>query len=145
MNNHYNLELVRELRAAKEQVFDCWTKAEHIIGWMSPKDMTTPNASVDLNVGGKFEITMKDDVEYCATGQYLAIKKNEHFKATWFWKTNEEAFRNVSFISIDLSEDQDGISTLILRHEGLIDQDSVEKHTKGWAACLDKLETYLRL
>lgn len=43
----------------KEEVWNFWTSPEHIINWnFASDDWHTPNASNDLQIGGKFSSTM---------------------------------------------------------------------------------------
>ena len=55
------LILKRMLNATPERAFRAWTSAEHIQQWMRPEPgMVVPLASMDLRVGGKFRIQMKN-------------------------------------------------------------------------------------
>ncbi len=67
------LILKRMLNATPELAFQAWTSAEHIQQWMRPEPgMVVPLASMDLRVGGKFRIQMKnpDGEFFTAVGEF---------------------------------------------------------------------------
>jgi uncharacterized protein YndB with AHSA1/START domain len=46
--------ITRVLAAPRDLVWQMWTQAEHLKQWFGPKDCTTPVATLDFRVGGKF-------------------------------------------------------------------------------------------
>ena len=49
----------RVFNAPKELVFEVFTKAEHLIHWWGPEDMTLPVCNIDFRVGGKWHYCMR--------------------------------------------------------------------------------------
>ena len=71
------LVLRRLLKSAPERAFKAWTTPEHIQQWMRPEPgMVVPLVHMDLRVGGKFRIQMKNpDGEYfTAVGEFREVK-----------------------------------------------------------------------
>ncbi len=74
------LVLRRSLKAPQERAFKAWTLPEHIQQWMRPEPgMVVPLVRVDLRVGGKFRIQMKNpDGEYfTAVGEFREVNPPE--------------------------------------------------------------------
>src|SRR5438045_677488 len=83
------LILKRMLKAPPERAFKAWTTAEHIQQWMRPEPgMVVPRASMDLRVGGKFRIQMKnpDGEFFTAVGVFKEVKAPERLVYTWDWE-----------------------------------------------------------
>ncbi|HVJ53275.1 MAG TPA: SRPBCC family protein [Aliidongia sp.] len=53
------LRLSRVLHARRETVFKAWSTAEHVKSWFSPASYTVPEAIVEMEVGGRFEVCMR--------------------------------------------------------------------------------------
>ncbi len=74
------LVLRRILKAPQERAFKAWTSPEHIQQWMRPEPgMVVPLVRMDLRVGGKFRIQMKNpDGEYfTAVGEFREVNPPE--------------------------------------------------------------------
>jgi len=54
-----DLRLIRTVKAKRELVFECFTKAEHLVHWWAPKPFTTPKCQVDLRPGGIWKYTFR--------------------------------------------------------------------------------------
>lgn len=69
------ITLTRFVNAPPELVFAVWTQAEHLKHWFGPACFTTPEAEVDLRVGGRFRIVMRgpDGQDYPCGGEYREI------------------------------------------------------------------------
>ena len=71
------LVLERTYSAPAEVVFDAWTSEEVMRRWFHGEhDWETPEAHVDLRLGGNVRVVMRDpekDVEYGGGGHYTEI------------------------------------------------------------------------
>jgi uncharacterized protein YndB with AHSA1/START domain len=52
--------ITRVFDAPREQVFKAWTDPDEVAAWYGPEQMDTPREriSIDLRVGGRYELTM---------------------------------------------------------------------------------------
>src|SRR5947209_7084392 len=50
----FTMTFERSLSASREQVFDAWTKAEHVTQWWDPTGTPLVECSIDLRPGGAF-------------------------------------------------------------------------------------------
>jgi uncharacterized protein YndB with AHSA1/START domain len=102
----------------------------------------TPHAEVDLRLGGKVRVVMRDpdkEVDYGGGGHYTEIDPPRRLAFTWTW--DNEADRE-TLIELDF-EESDGATTVTLTHSGLRDPESVVSHEGGWSTCLANLESAL--
>src|SRR5712692_1249373 len=53
------LRLSRVLHARRETVFKAWSSADHVKRWFSPASFTVPDATVEMRVGGRFDVCMR--------------------------------------------------------------------------------------
>ena len=72
----------RTLHAPREVVFAAWSSAEHVKRWFAPTGYTVPQATVDLRVGGAFEVLMRapDGVEHWVRGVFVEVTPNERLE-----------------------------------------------------------------
>ncbi|MGH7965219.1 MAG: SRPBCC family protein, partial [Candidatus Binatia bacterium] len=51
----------RRLPATPQEVFDAWTDPESMKDWMCPGTTTLAAVELDVRIGGKFRIVMRDE------------------------------------------------------------------------------------
>lgn len=88
------LVLRRLLKTTPERAFKAWTTPEHIQQWMRPEPgMVVPRVHMDLRVGGRFRIQMKNpDGEYfTAVGEFREVTPPERLVYTWDWEKDGAA------------------------------------------------------
>ena len=134
------LEIRRTIPAPRERVFDAWTQAKELNRWSAPPPMT-PQAEVDLRVGGRYRLVMRspDGTERCVGGVYRTIERPSKLVYTWKW---EESQMPDSVVTVEFLE-RGKQTEVVLRHEGLTDPDSRARHEHGWNGCLDNLVTIM--
>ncbi|HEX4563471.1 MAG TPA: SRPBCC domain-containing protein [Solirubrobacteraceae bacterium] len=138
----YELRIERTFAAPVEDVFDAWTSAEVMRRWFHPApDWSTPVADVDLRVGGKVRIAMRqpDGRETGAHGEYTCIERPRRLVMTWTFDAdpaNEQL--------IELTFSQSGDATTVLMVNSLISsEERRDNQDRGWRGCLDELERAL--
>ena len=132
------LEVRRTIRAARQRVFDAWTKPEEMKKWSAPGPMVAPFAEIDLRVGGRFQVHMRgpDGAEHRVAGVYREIDPPKRLVYTWMWeaKPGEDTLVTVEFIDLgDRTE-------VVLRHTGFPTAKERDNHETGWLGCMTKLE-----
>ena len=132
------LLIERTYQAPAQAVFDAWTSEEVMRRWFhGERAWETPEAHVDLRLGGAVRVVMRDpdkDVEYGGGGHYTEIDPPTRLAFTWTWDEEQRE----TLIELDF-EEVEGATTVRLTHSGLRDQESVLSHEGGWATCLDNL------
>jgi uncharacterized protein YndB with AHSA1/START domain len=134
------LLIERSFQAPAQAVFDAWTSEEVLRRWFhADQAWETPEASVDLRLGGAVRVVMRDpgkDERHGGGGHYTEIDPPTRLAFTWTWDNDEE--RRETLIELDF-EEVDGTTTVRLTHNNLRDREMVLDHEGGWSKCLDNL------
>ena len=139
-----SLTMKRDFKASQQAVYEAWTNVEALTAWFAPtKEMTTIIHQLELYVGGgyRFEMLEPNGTQHIVYGEYVELNPYDQLVFTWKWESDEQKVD--SLVSIDLSE-TNGITNLILTHEKLASQESVELHSEGWTGCLAQLVNYVQ-
>ena len=143
MNDGLTLKIERTYQAPATAVFDAWTSEEVMRRWFHGEHAwQTPVAEVDLRLGGKVRVVMRDPdqgAEYGGGGHYTEIDRPRRLAFTWAW--DDDADRE-TLIELDF-EETDGATTIRFTHRGLWDEEAVRSHEDGWTRAFDNLERTL--
>ena len=138
------LFMKRTFAVPRNQVFEAWTNPDMIRQWFAAgPDMVPTIAEVDLRVGGKYRIGMKNkakNVEHIATGIYREIIPNERVAFTWSWEGSQG--EPESFVIVELIE-QGEATEMRFTHSRFADKKARDGHNEGWIACFAELEKAL--
>lgn len=133
------LTVTRVIAADREVVFDAWTQPAHIKKWSAPEGMDIPISEVDLTVGGRFHLQMKNTEgdTHNARGIYQEIDRPTRLVYSWAW--DEHPDHGQSLITVEFKAVEGG-TEVVMVHSGLPDEKSVTDHEGGWTSCLNRLE-----
>jgi len=136
------LRIERVFRAPAEAVFEAWTSEEVLRRWFHAEHgWDTPEAQVDLRLGGDVRVVMRDPAagrEIGGSGHYTAIEPPTRLAFTWTWDGEDRE----TLIELDF-EEADGVTTVRMTHSNLRDVEAVHRHEFGWSNCLEHLEAAL--
>jgi uncharacterized protein YndB with AHSA1/START domain len=137
------LRIERTFDAPIEDVFEAWTSEEVLRRWWHAEpDWETPSAQVDLRVGGKLRIVMRDPEEgadYGGSGEYMVIDPPRRLAFTWVWDDDPS---HPQLIELEFSE-QDGVTTVLMTNSGITTETGRDEHEDGWRKCFDNLDRTL--
>ncbi len=141
------LHLSRTFSAPREKVFSAWTQPEALKRWYAPADdFATPVAEVDLRVGGRYRIEMKDPSGEIHTviGTYKEIAPPERLVFTFAWEGNKgcggvDLGDVVETLVTLLFEARGETTVLTITHERFPNSETRDRHGMGWTGCLDRL------
>ncbi len=134
----YVLRIERTFTAPAEAVFDAWTSAEVMRRWFhAGPDWETPEADVDLRVGGAVRIVMRrpDGGRAAAHGEYRIIDRPRRLVMAW---TFDDTPANTQLIELTFSE-SDGSTTVLMVNSGIVSEARRESQQLGWRECLNEL------
>ena len=100
--------------------------------WHAGHDWETPEASVDVRVGGEIRVVMRnphEDVRYGARGRYTEVDPPRRLVFTWIWDDDRDQVEQL--IEVDFSE-SDGETTVNFTHRDLWDDEALADHEDGW-------------
>jgi uncharacterized protein YndB with AHSA1/START domain len=100
------LQITRVIATDVESVFDAWTQPEHIKRWSAPEGMDVPISDVDLTVGGRFHLQMRnaEGGTHSARGVYQEIDRPSRVVYSWAWDEHPEhgeSLITVEFKAVD--------------------------------------------
>ena len=137
------LQIERTFDAPLERVFEAWTSEEVLRRWLhGMPGWRTPTAEVDLRVGGRIRIVMRDPsdgTESCASGEYTVVEPPRRLVFTWVWDHEPE---QPQLIELEFSE-RDGKTTVLMTNSGIRSDEGRESQQRGWNVCYDNLERLL--
>jgi uncharacterized protein YndB with AHSA1/START domain len=128
----------RTFDARAEDVFDAWTSPEVMQRWFHcAPDWETPEAEVDLRVGGKVRVVMRrpDGIRVQAHGRYTVIDRPYRLAMTW---TFDDDPSNEQLIELSFSE-SDGSTTVLMVNSGISTDQRRDAQDQGWQGCFDEL------
>ena len=137
------VRIERTFEAPAEDVFDAWTSPEVMRRWFHvAPDWETPEAEVDLRVGGKVRVVMRrpDGTEAEAQGEYMLIDRPQRLVMTW---TFDDDPANEQVIELSFSESE-GSTTVLMVNSGISAAERRDAQDWGWRGCFDEFERVLR-
>jgi uncharacterized protein YndB with AHSA1/START domain len=136
------VRIERTFAASAESVFDAWTSPEVMRRWFHcAPDWDTPQAEVDLRLGGKVRVVMRqpDGTEVEAKGEYTLIDRPHRLVMTW---TFDDDPSNEQLIDLSFSE-SDGSTAVLMINSGVSTDGRRDAQDGGWRGCFDELERVL--
>jgi uncharacterized protein YndB with AHSA1/START domain len=140
MSERQTLTMERTFAAPAERVFDAFTSEEVMRRWwQAGTGWDTPEAAVDLRIGGEIRVVMHDPGKgalYGGRGRYTEIDPPSRLAFTWIWDDDREQVEQA--IEIDFTE-RDGETLMRFTHRDLWDEETVADHEDGWSKVFDNL------
>ena len=137
-DSRHAVRIERAFAASAEDVFDAWISPEVMRRWFHcAPDWDTPQAEVDLRVGGKVQVVMRrpDGREAKAQGEYALIDRPHRLVMTW---TFDDDPSNEQLIELSFSESE-GSTTVLMVNGGISTDERRDAQDEGWHGCLDEL------
>lgn len=137
------LRIERTFDAPALRVFEAWTSEEVLRRWLhGMPGWETPMAEVDLRVGGRIRIVMRDPVsgaEAGATGEYQVVEPPQRLVFKWVWDDQPD---QPQLIELEFSE-LDGRTTVLMTNSAIPSDGRLQSQERGWNVCYDNLERLL--
>ena len=148
MNN--NVEIVKNFKQSRDVVFNAFSRAEALEKWLSPDiDSVTPTVlEFDFRVGGLYRISYRNDMDDSVSflsGSYTDISEPGLLIFTWAWDSPDEHADVQSRVRVELYEELNSGTRMVLRHERLTAHGMAKRHQSGWENTLINLEEYVHL
>ncbi len=138
----YVVRVERTFAASAEAVFDAWTSPDVMRRWLHcGPDWDTPEAEVDLRVGGEVRVVMRkpDRTDAEARGQYVLIDRPHRLVMTW---TFDDDPTNEQLIELSFTESE-GATTVLLVNSRISTDERRAGQDWGWQGCLEQLDRLL--
>ena len=140
------LKLSRIFHARRETVFRAWSTADHVKRWFSPETYTVPEARVQMQAGGPFEVCMRSPAgtEHWTRGTFVEVTPHTRLVIDMYATNDagERLFR--AYTEVNFSDAPGGTQVDIAQTYTFIDPSTaapmVAGAPEGWRTTLDKLE-----
>jgi uncharacterized protein YndB with AHSA1/START domain len=136
------VRIERTFAASAGDVFDAWTSPEVMRRWFHCfPDWETPEAEVDLRVGGKVHVVMcrPDGTRHEMHGEYKLIDRPHRLVMTWIFDDDPS---NQQLMELSFSESE-GSTTVLMVNSNISTDRRREAQDEGWQGCLNELERAL--
>ena len=144
MSARPSLTIERTYDAAPQRVFDAFTSEEVMRRWWhAGSDWETPEARVDLRIGGEIRVLMRDphkDALYGGGGVYTEIEPPSRLAFTWIWDDDRDQVEQLIVIDFEPAGDSTAVR---FTHENLWNEEVLRDHEDGWNKVFDNLERVL--
>jgi uncharacterized protein YndB with AHSA1/START domain len=147
--NERVVQLTREFNAPRSRVFDCWTRAEHLVHWFGPKGFTIHSCTTDPRAGGVFRLCMRspDGKDYWVRGEFREVAAPERLVITCTAENERGLAQLQEIIDVTFTEDR-GRTRVALKATAHGPSEEAAAMLKGmetgWAQTIDRLGTLLR-
>jgi uncharacterized protein YndB with AHSA1/START domain len=140
------LHVSRMLHARRETVFQAWSSAEHVRHWFAPEGYDIPDATVEMRVGGAFEVCMRaaDGSDHWTRGTFVEIVPDERLVIDMY--ATDPAGRRLfrAFTEVDFAEDTCGTRLEVTQSYTVYDPAAaapmIGGASEGWRTTLNRLE-----
>lgn len=147
--NERIVTLSRTFDAPRSRVFECWTRAEHLVHWFGPKGFTLHSCEADPRPGGIFKLCMRsvDGKDYWVRGEYREVDAPGRLVIACAADDDKGIERLHEVIDVTLTESR-GRTTVTVKAvaRGPSDEAAamLKGMDKGWAQTVERLDTLLR-
>jgi len=129
--------LRRTFDARRERVFRAWTEPDAIADWFGTRGTEVVSAAVDLRVGGDYKLVVRGGGQTGELyGTYREAEPPGRLVYTWQWHWPDRRTRE-SLVTVEFHDLGDA-TEMVLTHEGLRSDNSVQFHTTGWNESLER-------
>jgi uncharacterized protein YndB with AHSA1/START domain len=138
------LELACVLDASRERVFGLLTEPAQLARWWGPHGFSTPDARIDLRVGGGYRFTMQppEGEAFHLSGEFVEIDAPGRLSYTFRW---DEPDPDDQESTVELSIDEAGGGTRLgLRQGEFATAARLALHRDGWSDSFEKLRSLAR-
>ena len=135
------LVLRESFRAAPGQVFSRMTDPAELVKWWGPAGFSTPEAVIDLRVGGSYRLTMQppDGAAFHLAGAFLEVDRPNRLSYTFRWEEPLPDDRETAVVLV--FRPVDGGTDVVLSHSGFATEERLQLHRDGWTQAFEKLRT----
>jgi uncharacterized protein YndB with AHSA1/START domain len=129
----------RQYAAPRELVWKAWTEPESLKQWFGTPGYDLQIVEIDLRIGGAYRKVFRtpEGERLTVYGEYREVVEPERLVYTWSATGAGRDLRD-SLVTVTLT----GLgqeTELTVRHEGLVGEDVIDRHRRGWTGNLDQL------
>jgi len=135
-----SVRIVEVFDAPRDKVFAAWTEAEQLKRWWGPGIFETVDATVDLRVGGQYELLLEPG-SMRLRGEFREVTPPQRLVYTWRWIEGVPDTRE-SLVTVEF-RDLGERTEVVLLHDDFVGPGPVDMYDQGWRSGLEKLRAHL--
>ena len=139
------LRISRVYPVPRALAFEAWSTAEHVKQWFAPAVFTVPEATVDMRVGGTFDVCMRgpDGTEHWSRGSVAELVPDERLVLDLRAESGDGKLLFNAWTEVNFSAEAgctriDVVKTDVFAYMTLSPM-MVQGAPMGWSQTLDKL------
>jgi uncharacterized protein YndB with AHSA1/START domain len=137
--------VTRAFQAPRDVVWKFFTEPQFLAQWFGPSAFSVPieSVSIDLRVGGHWNLNMRDDVtgdEFPMRGAITVCEPPEYLEMNLQARTETTELED---ITLRIQFHDHGEKTRVTLHQGPFEQLEREQTTGGWELSFQKLDAIL--
>lgn len=138
-----NVELTCAVEATRERVFEALSEPSQVAAWWGPHGFTTPDAVINLNVGGGYRFTMQppEGEPFHLSGEFLEISPPSSLVYTFRWEEPDPDDVETT-VRVTLAK-ADGGTLLSVAQGTFATEARLELHRGGWTDSLERLREFV--
>jgi uncharacterized protein YndB with AHSA1/START domain len=142
------LRLSRIFAAPRARVFEAWGSADRVKRWFCPAAYSVPQATVEMHVGGPFEVCMRspEGVDYWIRGRFTEVAPFDRLAIEMDVAAADNHLLFSAHTLVTFAEDAGGTRLEVAQTYTLRDPDvrwMIEGAPAGWNETLDRLAAEL--
>jgi uncharacterized protein YndB with AHSA1/START domain len=139
------LRLSRVFHARRETVFKAWSSTDHVKRWFSPETFTVSDATVQMHIGGSFDVCMRSPAgeEHWTRGRFVEVSPHSRLVIDMCCTDSAGKALFRAYTEVDFADTLGGTRMDVLQTYTVIDPSKawmVAGAPDGWRTTLDKLE-----
>jgi uncharacterized protein YndB with AHSA1/START domain len=142
------LRLSRTFAAPRATVFKAWSSADHVKRWFCPAGYTIPQATVQMHVGGPFDVCMRspEGVDHWIRGKFTEVVPTERLAIEMDVREGDHRLFAAHTL-VTFADDPGGTQMEVVQTYTLHDPTRrwmIEGAPAGWHQTLDHLEAEVK-
>ena len=139
------LRISRVYPVPRTLAFEAWSTAEHVKQWFAPAVFTVPEATVDMRVGGTFDVCMRgpDGTEHWSRGSVVELVPDERLVLDLRAEGGDGKLLFNAWTEVTFSDEAGGTRIDVVQTYVFADMTlapmMVQGAPMGWSQTLDKL------
>jgi uncharacterized protein YndB with AHSA1/START domain len=143
------VNLTRIFDAPRERVFECWTRAEHLVHWFGPKGFTIHSCETDPRPGGVFRLTLRapDGRDFRVRGEFREVLAPSRLVIVCAAEDDKGIERLQELIDVTFTQ-AEGRTKVVLSASARGPSEEaaamIKGMDKGWTQTVERLDAHLR-
>jgi uncharacterized protein YndB with AHSA1/START domain len=145
-NQDLTVQCTRQFGVPVERLYTAWTTEADLREWWQPMGNVLSHMTNELQNGGALQYNFEatdGQPAFSIDGNYKEVVPNQRLVYTWNWKVPNDAIQDSEFLLTIAFRSEGNGSTIDVRQENFISEESVLPHRQGWEKALEDLQQYL--